>query len=460
VSVPRLMLAGVEPGPAVSLTAGALVAGLDERRTVRPIMLGLDVPLFRVLYATAVKAPRVVDPALHGQTAAAELCEYWAENVAMTVFVAALPALDRWEGIEASRPVDFAERIDAPVVLVLDARERGATAAAAVHGVRALARRADIAGLVIVGADDSTVGRELLETLRRDVALPVLGRIPPQLSEQFARQQAAVASGAMRTVGPKPAPGSDARLCKEAAAYLQLDEFDAIAARRGYLPAVERRLLAPDGTAAGLTLAVAWGAPLQPLALENLDVLQAMGVELAPLNIARDRELPDGVNGLFIAGQVDEQQLGAFAGNGELLTALAAAIDEGLPTLALGGGALLLMRRLADSRGRSHELAGVVPAEAEMIETYDRPRYVKVSATRANPYDEGENLLYELFDLEFLMLEQDAFAYQVEMGGDTAQAEGFAVSRCLASTLYPSFAHSPAMVGRFVAAMRLGVQWH
>jgi cobyrinic acid a,c-diamide synthase len=292
------------------------------------------------------------------------------------------------------------------------------------------------------------------------VALPVLGHIPPQLSEQFARQQAAITSGAVRTVGPKPVPGSDARLCKEAASYLQLDEFDAIAARRGYLPAVQRRLLVPDAAAAGLTLAVAWGPPLQPLALENIDILQAMGVELAPLNIARDRELPDGVDGLFIAGQADEHQLGAFAGNGGLLTTLVAAIGEGLPTLALGGGALLLMRGLADSRGRSHKLAGVVPAEAELMESYDRPRYVKVAATRANPYDEGENLLYELFDLEFLMLEQESFAYRVEMGGEAAQAEGFAVSRCLASTLYPSFAHSPAMVGRFVAAMRLGVQWH
>jgi len=113
VSVPRLMLAGVEPGPAVGLVAGALIAGLDERRTVRPIMLGLDVPLFRVLYATAAKAPRVVDPVLHGQTAAAELCEYWAENVAMTVFVAALPALVEGLLARGLRPVALPELLAA-----------------------------------------------------------------------------------------------------------------------------------------------------------------------------------------------------------------------------------------------------------------------------------------------------------------------------------------------------------
>ena len=128
--------------------------------------------------------------------------------------------------------------------------------------------------------------------------------------------------------------------------------------------------------------------------------------------------------------------------------------------MAIGGGALLLLRRLADSRGRSHELVGVVPAEAELIEWYERPRYVRVTATRDNPFDEGENTLYELFDLEFLMLEQESFAYRVETGGDESQAEGFAVHRCLASSLYPSFALCPAMAERFVAAMRLGGQWH
>ena len=458
-SVPRFIVAGVEPGPALDLVAGALVAGLGEQHAVRPVLIGLDLPLWRLLYKTAAKAPRVVDPALHSHALAAELYDYWAEKVDLVLFVAARPVLDRWEGVDGSRAIDFAERLDAPLVLVLDARDRGATAAAAVCGVRALATRAEVAGLVVVGGDDSAAGRELMESLRRDVALPLRGHIPPQLSEQFVRQRVAAASG-VRTLGPKPAQGSEQRLCEEAATYLRLDELEAIASQRGYLPSVRRRVLVPQPAAAGLSLAVAWGPPLEPLALENVDVLQAMGVELMPLNISRDRELPQGISGLLITGQLDEAKLAALAENRELVGELAAKIGEGLPTMAIGGGALLLLRRLADSRGRSHELVGIVPAEAELIEWYDRPRYVRVAATRENPFDEGENTLYELFDLEFLMLEQESFAYRVETGGDESQAEGFAVHRCLASSLYPSLALCPAMAERFVAAMRLGGQWH
>jgi len=284
------------------------------------------------------------------------------------------------------------------------------------------------------------------------VALPLLGHVPPQLTEQFSRAYA-VASGTVRTLGVRSDKDELTRLCREAATYLQLDEIAASAARRGFLPAAPRRLLLPETSATDLTVAVAWGPPLEPVALENIDVLQAMGVDLLPLNIARDRELPEPCDGLYLMGTVDEQQLDGFAANAPLLETLRGAVAEGLPMLALGGGALLTLQRLADSRGRSHDLLGVVPAEAELLEWYDSPHYVRATPTRANPYGDDEEVLQELFDLEFLVLEHDIFAYQLAVGDGSTRTEGFVVRRCLASTLFPSFAASPGLAGRFVAAM-------
>jgi len=452
-SVPRLVVCGLEPGPAMALAAGALQACFAGRRTVRALTIGADLPLWRLLYAGEGRAPRVLDPALHDD-AVLELYDYWSEGCDLVLLVAVQPALDRWQGVKGSRAVDIAAALDAPLVMVLDARERGATAAAAVYGVRALAGRLEIAGVIVVGGDERGAAAELGQILRRDVGLPLLGWIPPQLSEQFVRGYSA-AAGTLRQIGPRPVKGSERRLCAEAGTYLDRDGLLAAATQRGFLPGRTRLLLTPLPAAHGLSLAVAWGPPLEPFALENVDMLQAMGLELAPLNIVRDRELPPGVSGLLLAGQLDEEQLPAFAGNAELQAALAAAIGDGLPTLAMGGGALLLLRRLADSRGRSHELAGVLPAEAELLEWYERPRYVRAQAARGNPFDEGENLLYELFDLEFLLLEQESFAYHVGDAGEPGQAEGFALGHCLATTLYPSLPRCPALAASFVAAMRL-----
>ncbi len=453
-SVPRLVLCGLEPGPAVALAAGAVLSCLGEQRAVRPISIGLDVPLWRLLYASAARAPRVLDLALHDEDTVLELFDYWSEGSDLVLLTAVEPALDRWQGVRGSRAVDIAAGLDAPLVLVVDARDRGATAAAAVHGVRALAKRVETAGVIVVGADERGAGAELAEVLRHDVGVPLLGWLPPQLSEQFVRQYASGTSG-VRQIGPRPVKGGELRLCAEAASYLQADDLLAAATMRGFLPGRPRRLLTPTVAAAGLSLAVAWGPPLEPFALENVDVLQAMGVELAPFNLARDRGLPAGASGLLLAGQLDEDELPAFAANEELKAAIAAAIDGGLPTLAFGGGALLLLRRLADSHGRSHELAGVLPAEAELLEWYDRPRYVAARPGPGNPYAGGEDTLYELFDLEFLVLEQDSFAFVVGEPGEPGQAEGFALGRLLATTLYPSFPRCPSLATALVAEMRL-----
>jgi cobyrinic acid a,c-diamide synthase len=450
--VPRLILAGVEPGPALDLVAGALLAGFGEQRATRAILLGFDLPLWRLVYDVAARAPRALDPVLHPAPVADELFDQWSEHMDLALVVGVRPLLDRWEGVNGSRAADLARRLDAPIVLALDARGRGASAAAAVYGTRALASQLEIGGVVLVGGDDSPAGLELQEALRRDVGLPVLGHIPPQLTEQFLRQYTA-GSGSVRTLGARAPETTLVQLCREAATYLRLDEIAAVAARRGFLPSAPRHLLLPETSATDLVVAVAWGPPLQPVMLENVDVLQAMGVNLVPLNIARDRELPEPCDGLLFTGTLDEQSIDAFSDNALLRQDLRAAAARGLPVLALGGGALLMLQRLADSRGRSHDLLGLVAAEAELLEWYDRPRYVRGQATRANPYDAGQVTLYELFDLEFLVLEQDVFAYQIAMPDGTSRTEGFVVGRCLATTLFASFAASPGMAGRFIAAM-------
>ncbi len=452
-SVPRLVVSGLEPGPAVALASGALLSAFAGTSAVRPVTLGVDVPLWRLLHAAGTKAPRVLDPMVLDAAVAGELYDEWSAGCDLLALVAVEPALDRWQGIEGSRAVDVATALDAPLVLVVDARDRGVTAAAAAVGVRSLAPSVEFAGAVVVGGEEHGAAEGLRSIIEERAGLPLLGWIPPQLSEQFVRQYC-LGSGALRQLGPRPPGGGAVALCREAASYLRRDELEAVASRHGFVAPRPRKLLAAVPAAAGLTLAVGWGPPLEPFALENVDLLHAMGLALAPLHIGRDHELPPGVSGLLLAGLLDEDALGEFAANAELKAALAAAVAGGLPTLALGGGALLLLRRLTDSRGRSRELAGVVPAEAELLEWYRRPRYVRARAARENPYDQGEGDVCELFDLEFLTLQQESFAYHVGETKGEGEAEGFVSGRCLATTLLPTLPARPQLASSFVTAMR------
>jgi len=443
-SVPRLVLCGLEPGSALALAAGAVSALSGRGRAVRAVTVGVDLPLWRLLLAAPGPAPRVLDPALHGESML-ELFDTWCAGMDLVLVVAAEPALDRWQGVRGSRAVDLAAGLDAPLVLALDARGRGATAAAAARGVRDLAGRAEVAGVVVVGADQSRAA-ELRAVLGAGVPLPVLGWVPACAAAAFD----GLYDGLLR-------PGAAAaarRLCEEASSSLDAAELDAAAARRGYVPARPRRLLTPDREAAGLTVAVAEGAPLEPFALENVDLLEAAGLRVASFELARDEALPAGASGLLLCGGVDEAGLAAFAANEALKAALSAAVARGLPTLAMGGGCLLLLDALADTGGAVHQLAGALAGEAELLDWYGRPRYVPVRAAPENPFDRGDSVVYDLFDEDYLLLERDSVAYEVSGAGGQGEAEGLALPACLATTLVASLPGSPALAAGFVAAMK------
>ena len=160
-SAPRLVVCGLEPGPAVALASCALLAAFADERDVRPILLGVDLPLWRALFGAAARTPRILDPRLIDDAVAGELYDSWAADTDLTVVVAVEPALDRWQDVKGSRAVDVAVALDAPLVLVVDARERGATAAAAACGARLLAGRAEFAGAIVIGGDELGPGAEL-----------------------------------------------------------------------------------------------------------------------------------------------------------------------------------------------------------------------------------------------------------------------------------------------------------
>lgn len=469
-SVPRLVLAGLEPGPALALAAGALQARLAQERAVRVVTVGADVPLWRLLLDGAGVSPRVLDPVLHDAAAAAELVDVWSEGVDLLLVVAVAPALDRWHGATGSRAVDVAAVLDAPVVLALDARGRGPTAAAAACGLRALMRHLDMAGVVVVGASEAGEGAETGALLREQAGLPVLGWVPPQLSDQFARQFGAAG---VRQVGPRPPAAAAASLAAEAAQYIDADQVLAAAARAGFLPAALRRTFTSAAAARGVTVAVAVGGPLVPFALEAVDLLRTLGATVVPLHLARDETLPPGSDAVLLNGLLDESCLPGITQG--LAAALADAVARGLPVLACGAGSLLLAERLTDSRGRRHGMAGALPWHATVVGQRPRPSYVGATATRANPFAQGTVAAASFLDVDTVALAGEDAAWHLGPGDDAAGAasaaaaapaggagaaadgaEGVVVGRCLATTLLPSFAGRPDVLQAFVAAARAG----
>jgi cobyrinic acid a,c-diamide synthase len=159
-----------------------------------------------------------------------------------------------------------------------------------------------------------------------------------------------------------------------------------------------------------------------------------------------------------LAGHLWVEALPDLAQNLELMRDVRARIADGLPTLALGGGMLLLLRELADDRGRSFAFAGILPSAGELVASLDEPVYLDLQAERDTVLlargDEATG--WSLADAELLGEPVSrGFPLRVRSNStDQEWSEGAATPRLLCSRVLIHLASVPGAAERFVGWCR------
>ena len=116
---------------------------------------------------------------------------------------------------------------------------------------------------------------------------------------------------------------------------------------------------------AGVSIAVARDAAFAFLYRANLELLQALGADLAFFSPLADPGLPP-ADALYLPGGYPELHLEPLAANTALLAAVRAHHAADKPILAECGGMLYLLESLTDQRGRTANLAGLLPGRGLM----------------------------------------------------------------------------------------------
>ena len=119
---------------------------------------------------------------------------------------------------------------------------------------------------------------------------------------------------------------------------------------------------------------------------------------------------------------------------------------------------LLLLSTLQDTLGRTSELAGVVPAQGEVLWDLDEPAYVEVTATRDNLLlDKGERVMGWVFT-EF-ELSGDGQAWESPLvlsgvGTSTERREAYGSDSLLCSPAMVHLAATRRAAGKFVESCK------
>jgi cobyrinic acid a,c-diamide synthase len=365
-SIPRVLIAPTHrTGLADAIAATVAEVATNRGQTVRYHHLG---PLSPGACWDRWEGAAFIDPALYEQDALLGLYDVATRGATLSLLSSTCGLLDRQDGV-AWLPVDVARLLDCPVVVLIDCRGWGTGVRALVSGLRSHLAGLNLAAAILSGVSD----REHLALLRQVLAeenLPVVGCLYD-------------GDGPGWDTAPPGAWGLPLESTLVEAVYRQVDTdgLVSVAGQRGFL---SWQSWLTDRGADGPVVAVAGGKGFTPWSRDSIEVLRSAGADVRRLDLLEHTELPPGTAGLILAGTLWPGALADIAMNVSLLRTVRERIEDGLPTLALGGGMLTLVERVHDSLGRRADLAGVVPGSAEILWDLEEPAYVRLVAEQDN----------------------------------------------------------------------------
>jgi cobyrinic acid a,c-diamide synthase len=273
---------------------------------------------------------------------------------------------------------DLASLFDLPVILVVDARGMGASAAALVEGFTRHRDDVEVAGVIF----NRVVSERHADVLRRACddrfAQPVLGCLPSE-------PRLAVPERHLGLVQADELPALEGFL--EAASELVASAIDLDRLQRLTRPfglglyGPPARPLRPIGQriAVAADQAFAFAYPAM------LDGWRHAGAELAPFSPLAGEAPDPAADAVYLPGGYPELHGGPLAGQHAFLDGLRACAQRGAFVYGECGGFMVLGETLIDRDGRGHAMAGLLPITTSFAEPHRHLGYRRLKLAAPLP---------------------------------------------------------------------------
>jgi cobyrinic acid a,c-diamide synthase len=352
--------------------------------------LGLDVRVFK-------KGPDYIDPAwltwaageparnldarLMGTDGVRDSFARHAAGADLAVIEGNRGLYDGADAVGTHSTAALAKTLDAPVVLVVNARKVTRTVAACVLGCQSMDPDVRIAGVVLNQVQGARHESVIRGALTLTCGVPVVGVLPRVPADTLLPG---------RHLGlVTPAEHGDLESLRERLSQHVVPGIDlsgtlmlardarAVEWRGGQLPRLD------DGH--GLRIGCLRDSAFTFYYPENLESLAAAGAEVVPVSSLAEDGIPDGLHALYIGGGFPETHAARLAANRPFLEDLKRRAEAGLPIYAECGGLMLLARTLS-YKGQVHEMAGVLPCDVELCGEPQGHGYTEGTVDRPNPF--------------------------------------------------------------------------
>lgn len=170
----------------------------------------------------------------------------------------------------------------------------------------------------------------------------------------------------------------------------------------------------------------------------DLEKMVRVGAELVPFDCINDQHLP-AIDALFIGGGFPESSMEQLEKNHSMREEIRAFVENGGPTYAECGGLMYLARTLTWN-GKTCKMAGVIPADVVMHARPQGRGYVQLRETGESPWPlfPGQDQVISAHEFHYSALQglpaTTRFAYEVVRGtGIDSKRDGIVYKNMLAS---------------------------
>jgi cobyrinic acid a,c-diamide synthase len=348
----------------------------------------------------------------------------------------------------------LAKLLDAPVILVIDARGMTRGIAPLLLGYQAFDPDVRIRGVILNQLGGSRHESKLRAVIEHYTDLEVVGAVGHDDRLEIVERHLGLIPS-----NEHAAAVARIRLIGDAIGrQVDLARIRAIAASAPVLPA-DPPFEPADTMHPRVRIGIARDEAFGFYYPDDLAALDRAGADLVPIDTLSDTRLPD-IDGLFIGGGFPETCMERLEANAGLRAAIRDAIEAGLPAYAECGGLMYLARSMTWNERRA-EMVGIIPGDIRMHERPQGRGYVRLQETGDMPWPGAGMPSAEIGAHEFHYsglngLPADArFAYRVQRGtGIDGRHDGFIHKNLLACYTHQRDTRRHRWASRFVAFVR------
>ena len=343
-----------------------------------------------------------------------------------------------------SSTAEVAKMLNAPVVLVIDARSMGASAAAIALGFREYDKDLKLAGVILnrIGSDNH---KRIAEEALQNIEINCLGAIKRDNSLTTPE----------RHLGLLPTTENDTttlikKIREAIGSQIDINELINIAneAKNFTNQTIN---FAANTLHSTLKIVVAKDEAFNFYYPESLKVLEHSGADIVNFSPLHDKKLPS-ADGIIIGGGFPEMFAAQLEANITMRESIKTAAMNNMPIFAECGGYMYLMNELIDFEGKSYKMVGIIDNSAKMNDRLQMVGYVEASLTSDCIIGKAGDIVHAHefhFSNEVNNIGQNAFNC-VRIRNDSKYCAGFVSNNIVASYLHIHFVGCKSAAKSFV----------